>query len=103
MGFAENLKLFRKKAKITQQELADKLRLSRVMVASYEKGKSQPSTERLCEMASILNTTPNDLLGFGQKKDVDIHKVVEVQMQIIDTLIESLSDIREELKNAVQN
>ena len=105
MEFGERLKILRIKAHITQQEMADKLNMSRQNYYSYEKHKSKPTIESLCKIASILNTTPNVLLGIEQerKKEIDVQSVLEMQMQIIDTMIESLSDIRDVLKNAVQN
>lgn len=39
----EQLKLLRKELNITQQEFADRLRISRNTVATYEAGKSNPS------------------------------------------------------------
>lgn len=104
MEFGERLKLLRIKAHITQQEMADKLNMSRQNYYNYEKQKAKPTIESLCKIASVLDTTPNVLLGIEQeKKEIDVQSVLEMQMQIIDTLIESLSDIRDVLKNAVQN
>ena len=104
MEFGENLKRLRKQAKITQQEMADKIGVSRVSYSYYERGRALPTIENLCNIASILNATPNALLGYEQeKKEIDVQTVLNMQMQIIDTLIESLSDMRDVLKNAVQN
>ena len=104
MEFGENLKRLHKQAKITQQEMADKLNMSRQNYYYYEKQKVTPTIESLCKIASVLNTTPNVLLGIEQeKKEIDVQSILEMQMQIIDTMIESLSDIRDVLKNAVQN
>jgi len=104
MGFGEQLKILRIKAHITQQEMADKLDMSRQNYCYYEKDKAKPKIESLCKIASLLNTTPNILLGIEQEqKEIDVQTVLEMQMQIIDTMIESLSDIRDVLKNAVQN
>lgn len=101
MQFGKNLKKLRKEATFTTQEVADLLGVSRQCYCLYEANKIHPNTERLCKIASILNTTPNVLLGYEpERKNVDTQTVLNMQMQIIDTLIESLSDIRDVLKDA---
>lgn len=46
MSFAENLQTLRKRDKITQEELADKLQVSRQSVSKWETGEAYPETEK---------------------------------------------------------
>ena len=43
MKFGENLKLIRKSKKISQEDLADKLGISRQSVSKWETGENYPS------------------------------------------------------------
>ena len=62
MPFNENLREIRKKNGITQEQLAEKLNVSRQAVTKWESGKSLPSIHNLKEMAIIFKVTTNELL-----------------------------------------
>lgn len=94
--FSENLKRLRKEAHLTQQEMADKLYVSRQCYSFYERAGSRPTVARLCHIAYILNTTPNALLCLEQKQEVNMD--YKKAIRIIDILIEMLSDLRDDLK-----
>jgi transcriptional regulator with XRE-family HTH domain len=49
------LRIARKAAHITQQDLADRLKVSRQMVGRYEAGSDTPSFDVLAQAASILD------------------------------------------------
>ncbi len=59
----ENLKKYRKKANLSQSELAKKLIMSQQGYAKYETGKSSPNPETLSKIAEILNCDMEDLTG----------------------------------------
>ncbi|WP_421038407.1 helix-turn-helix domain-containing protein [Streptococcus hyointestinalis] len=63
MIFAERLKEKRLEKGITQQEIADKLHVNRVTYTNWEKGNREPNFKTLIELANILETTTDDLLG----------------------------------------
>lgn len=48
--------------KLTQQDLADKVGLTRTSVTNIEKGNQQVSLAMLYRFASALNVSPTDLL-----------------------------------------
>lgn len=59
MGFKDRLKELRKAEKLTQQELADKLKIGRSNVACYETGKTNPGASALaliCRTFSVSET-----------------------------------------------
>ena len=60
---AQNLKKYREKAGMTQEELANKLEVERTLLSKYEKGHLDPTTARLSELADIFGTTTDALLG----------------------------------------
>lgn len=53
----KNLMILRKKAKLTQMELADRFNYSDKSVSKWESGESLPSIEILYELAKFYNTT----------------------------------------------
>ena len=63
MIFAERLKEKRLEKRITQQEIADKLHVNRVTYTNWENGSREPNFKTLIELANILETTTDDLLG----------------------------------------
>lgn len=60
----KNIRKLREKRKLTQDELAGKLFVSRQTVSNYETGKSNPDIDMLVRIAEILNTDVNSLI-FG--------------------------------------
>lgn len=66
--FADRLKELRLNKGLTQTELANMAKIIQQTIALYEKGKRLPKADELVSLAYALNTTPNDLLRFEQKK-----------------------------------
>ena len=61
-SFAQVFKDLRTKSKLTQQEMADKLNISRSSVGMYESGEREPSFELLEQIADYFNVDMNYLL-----------------------------------------
>ena len=61
--FSDTLVRLRKQAGLSQQELADKLNVSRSRIGMYETAKREPDFEILTKIANIFNTTSGVLLG----------------------------------------
>ena len=55
---------------MTQQQLADKLNVTFQSVSKWESGAAYPSTEILCDLATALGVSVDEILR-GEKKDVD--------------------------------
>lgn len=53
----------RKKQKLTQSELADKLNITDRAVSKWENGRSMPDSSLMLELCSILKISVNDLLS----------------------------------------
>jgi phage repressor protein C with HTH and peptisase S24 domain len=63
MSFADKLKAIRAKRKLTQQQVADAMGVSKVTVSDWENGKQQPRMERLPLLADALGVAQRDLLA----------------------------------------
>ncbi len=58
----ENIKIYRERQNLTQQQLADKIGKTWEMISRYERGVSSPLNQ-LESLAKALKTTPSDLLN----------------------------------------
>ncbi len=59
---SENLKYLRKRDKISQQDLSDKLDIPRTTLGDYERGKTEPSINTIINLAQIFNVKIDALL-----------------------------------------
>ncbi len=65
MKVKNNLKVWRAKRDITQQQLADSVELSRQTVNSIEKGKFIPSVYTTLKLARYFNTTIEEIFSLN--------------------------------------
>ena len=61
---ADNLSVLRKKNKLSQEELADKLCLSRQTISKYETGETIPDILVCQKIAEIFNVSLDDLVNY---------------------------------------
>lgn len=60
---AERIKERRQAKGLKQKEIAEKLNISRETISAYETGRAQPTPQILLELANILETSVDYLLG----------------------------------------
>ncbi len=70
MKFGDNLKKLRNLKKLSQEELAMKVNVSRQSVSKWETGEAYPSMNNLLELCRIFHCRMNDLVNDGML-DVD--------------------------------
>lgn len=63
MNLAKNIKYFRKKNRLTQDELADLINVNRTTISKWELDKSQPSLDLIKVMAKLFNISVSVLTG----------------------------------------
>lgn len=63
MGLAQRIRDLRRKAGLSQSELADKLVVDREAVQGWESGDSAPDIEVLTKLAALFGVSTSDLLG----------------------------------------
>lgn len=66
--FAENLIQLRKLHQMSQEDLADRIQVSRQTLSKYETGESLPDIEKCKRLADVFNVTMDDLINY-EKKD----------------------------------
>ena len=62
MKFGDNLKLIRKNKNMSQEELAEKVNVSRQSVSKWETGEAYPEMNNILELCKIFNCKINDLV-----------------------------------------
>ena len=68
MNFSEKLKEIRKKEGISQEQLAEKIGVTRQAITKWETGKGLPDVENMAIIAEIFKTTIDELLMDSVKK-----------------------------------
>lgn len=63
MNFGENLKKLRKAKKLSQEDLAEKMQVSRQSVSKWETGAAYPEMNNILELCKILHCRINDLVN----------------------------------------
>lgn len=81
MKFGENLKALRKKSKMSQDELAEKVMVSRQSVSKWENGESYPEMNNILQLCKIFRCDINDLVNDAI---IDINSLdEEVKMSVV--------------------
>ncbi len=71
----KNIKSLRLKRSITQEELAEKLFVTRQTVSNYEIGRTRPDIDMLMKISEVLDADMNELL-YGPQEAEDRTRVV---------------------------
>lgn len=63
MEFKDRLKELRTEANVSQQTLAEKLKMSKMAVSHWESGHSEPSIKQLIFISELFGVTVDYLVG----------------------------------------
>ena len=69
MSISANLRILRKKARLTQIELAEKLGISIATLRRWEAGETTPNGTRIIELANIFRVSPEDIVTDGERRE----------------------------------
>jgi transcriptional regulator with XRE-family HTH domain len=83
---AKNIKSLRKKNKISQEELAGKLYVTRQTISNYENGKSNPDIETLQQLAEVFGTDIDSMI-YGERKRVSNKYIIQTSVLLAISLI----------------
>lgn len=76
MTIGERIKAARKQAGLTQQELADKLKVSYVGVSQWESGRRNPKQQTLSHIAEVLDIPLSSLIGAHAMSEDEIFDAI---------------------------
>ena len=66
MTFGEKLKKLRTEARLTQEELAEKLYVSRTAISKWESGRGYPNIESIKAISKFFSVTVDEMLSSGE-------------------------------------
>lgn len=70
MMLSDNIRNYRKKSNMSQDELAEKLGVSRQSISLWETGQTQPTIDNIIALAKIFNISSDMLLGSSDSINV---------------------------------
>lgn len=97
MKFNENLKYLRKKENLTQEQLAEKLNVSRQAVTKWESGQAMPDITNLKDISVLFGVTVDELISDEKTKNATTldKKLKELPIQLIIMTLTVLTVIEE--------
>ena len=90
VDFGKKLKELRKQAGMTQQQLADKLGITKSVVSYYELSERTPSPEVLKDLALIFRVSADYLLGIERSKTIDVSDLSDEDINLLLATVEAL-------------
>ena len=93
MNFGNRLKTLRIKKKLTQQQLADLLGLTKSVISAYENGLRYPAYDVLIKIARIFKVSTDFLLGVEIKREIDTSGLTDEQVEALIVLIDTIRKI----------
>lgn len=84
MDFAEKLLTLRKASNLTQEQLAEKLDVSRQSVSKWESGQAAPELDKIVALSAVFNVTTDYLLKSSEIDDLSVKtEMLEKQQQLM--------------------
>lgn len=91
MKFSEKLIDLRRKSGLTQEELAEKINISRQSLSKWELGTSTPDTENILKLSRVFNVSTDYLLldeksSEEPKKNLKLRKSLSLALIIVSII-----------------
>lgn len=86
MKFYDIIKKLRSENKMSQNDIAARLSISRQAYSLYENGKREPSIDTIQQLAEIFNVSTDYLLGNSDKKEKPLVNEDKVLEEYLDEL-----------------
>ncbi|MGT2975589.1 XRE family transcriptional regulator, partial [Streptococcus agalactiae] len=96
-NLSDNIKYFRKQNKLTQKELARKLKIAPTAISAWEVGRNKPLMDNIEQMASIFGIPKSKLLGD------EIYKIQETASpELIPSTLQKINATSSQLEHKRQ-
>ena len=69
MSLGNRINYYRQQSGLTQEQLAEKMNVTRQTVSNWERGQNEPDFASLCRLAEVFDITLND---FAEERSTDI-------------------------------
>lgn len=90
MDFGSRLKDLRKQYGLTQQQLAERIGVTKSVVSFYELRERSPSPEVLIKLSYIFHVSTDHLLGIDRKKTVDVSELDDEDIKAVQLIVDRL-------------
>lgn len=87
MNLSDKIVELRKKNGFSQEDLADKLQVSRQAVSRWEQGTADPSSSNILELSKLFNVTTDYLLNDDYHSDEDLPKIIEIRKDNLQQIV----------------
>ncbi len=91
-NFADTLKALRTSKSMSQEQLGQRLRISKAVISKYETGLSNPSFDKLVLIAKFFGVSTDYLLGVEKNESIDVSRLTDSQKAAVYTIV---SEFRE--------
>ena len=91
----DKIKSLRISEGLTQQELADKLSISKVSISNWELNKGNPNYDTLKKIAEIFNVSTDFLLDYNENGNTEYYNninFIQFKSKTVKKVIEMLKD-----------
>jgi transcriptional regulator with XRE-family HTH domain len=95
----ENIRKLRHKLDLTQQELADRISVSRSVLTRWENGSLTPDVETLVKLCQLFDVSLDGLVGRTYNRAQILNEVRQIYQTDIETLDEEMLEIMGYLKH----
>ncbi len=84
--FGKRVKELRQRAGLTQQQLAERILVSKAAISNYELYERNPSPEILIKLARVFHVSTDYLLGIEEKTQVlDVSDLTDEDIQVLES------------------
>lgn len=98
-NFKEKLKELRERSGMTQEQLAELMRLSKSTISQYENQERAPSPHILVKIASVFHVSTDYLLGVDEIRRAELSGLTDEDIEIVERLIENMREKNRKIKN----
>ncbi|MGN0633338.1 MAG: helix-turn-helix domain-containing protein [Oscillospiraceae bacterium] len=90
MDFGKKLKELRKQNGLTQQQLGERIGVTKSVISFYELQERSPSPEVLVKLSGVFHVSTDFLLGIEREKTVDVTGLDEEDIKAVQGVIDAL-------------
>ncbi len=94
MDFGNRLKELRKQSGMTQQQLADRINVTKSVISFYELKERAPSPDVLIKLSYVFHVSTDFLLGIERNKTVDVTGLCDEDIKAVQLVVERLKNRR---------
>lgn len=93
MNLSDNLKRIRKDNNLSQEQLAEKLGVSRQAVSKWESGQSYPEMDKVLQICSLFNLNINELINENIKEVNEVKESKNISNKYVTSFFDYLTKV----------